>query len=85
MKRLTRETVKGTEIKNVKLYPNGKRAADWKVSELQTTGIKLIGHQILKMAFSLISMWISGHREVNVNSWLKQNKITFTGTHVYKS
>jgi hypothetical protein len=84
MIKFTRESVKGTELKNVILFPNGKRSANKTVTELKTSGIQLRGEQIIEFATSIMNMYKAGHREVNVNCWLKKGRITFTGAPINK-
>jgi hypothetical protein len=80
----TRESVPGTTINNVKLYPNGSRSGQKTVDELATTGIQLRDDQIIEFAASILNMYQSGHREVNITCWLKKGYITFLGAPVPK-
>jgi hypothetical protein len=80
----TRETVKGTSLKNVISYPNGKKSGKKLVEDMKTSGAKLKGKQIIDFATSLLDMYKNGHREVNVTFWRETKDVTFTGTHVKK-
>ena len=81
----TRNSLPGTYVKNVKLFPNGSKTSEKKIKDLKTSGIQLHGDQIVEFATSIMDMYKAGHREVNVTCWLKKNYITFTGAPVDKS
>ncbi len=87
-KKYGRKSVKGVNIKNVKLFPNGKRSAETKVKDLATTGIQLRktpeSNQIVELATSLLEMDKAGYTEVNITCWLKTGQITFTSEAVEK-
>jgi len=85
MKKLTRDSVKGTYLKNVILFPNGRRSAKKTVENLATAGIQLHNDQIVEFASSVLNMYKAGHREVNITCWLKKRCISFTGAPVLKT
>lgn len=78
----TRKSVKGVNLKNVILFPNGKRSKNKTVEELATIGIQLKKtpdrNQIVEAAISLLEMDKAGYTEVNITGWLKRGEITFT-------